>query len=212
VLRLGRVSARSQWRAGAALYAVTSAVLVAGALLSPNQVDDSLHWFPVTNAAPFVLGVIVGLRLRDGWRPRVRLRSAWLLSGLSAASVVAIRVAEAGQSTAGLVVTIMTPAFVLLIVAHAATDIAARRTIWAHPVLVYAGKVSFAFYLIHYTLITLVTVNLGRAPTTAWSALLAVVVLFCSSGAAAACLHHGIELPARRRLLTWSTRPSRRVA
>jgi peptidoglycan/LPS O-acetylase OafA/YrhL len=209
MLTLGRVSARSQWTLGAAFYTVMSVVLVAAALLSPSRVDDSLHWFPVSNTAPFVLGVIVGLRLRDGWRPRVPLATAWLVAVFAAVVAVTIRLAQAGPSSTGLVLTILTPAFVLLIAAHAAADVSGRRTIFAHPVLVYAGKVSFAFYLVHYTLITLVIVNLGHAPTTARGALLAVVLLFGLSGAAAAGLHHGIELPARRRLLRWSTGRSR---
>ena len=201
VIRLGRLDGRAQWRAAATFYVLVSAVLVGGSVLAAGRYDDPLHWFPVTNAAPFVLGVVVGLQLRAGWRPSLRPRPAWLVVLAASVVVVALRTVSVGHPTTGIVITVMTPAFVMLIAAYASSDIRGVRTVCNRSATIYAGKLSFAFYLVHFTIMTAVITTLGLAPGGKVGAVAVIMLVLVVASVVAAALHHGVELPARQWLL-----------
>jgi peptidoglycan/LPS O-acetylase OafA/YrhL len=140
---------------------------------------------PLVRGGEFLLGVVVALELREGRRLRV---AVWAPLALLVLTGLATR-------------TVTDPAAEVPIAALGALALAAAATADMRRVpgllpsraLVYAGQVSFAFYVVH----ELVIVNLRRAglhgPAGA-AAMLLVTAL------AAVALHELVERPAQRML------------
>jgi peptidoglycan/LPS O-acetylase OafA/YrhL len=200
-------SPRYQWAFAAVVTVLGQAVFVAGALLYDGRLDDPLHWHPVTNLPSFVLGVVIGLRLKQGWRPVISLRVAWAVAATAGAVVIALRIAAAGDRGTGIVVAILTPVFALLLAAHAGADLRGQSTGWAGAKVVYAGEVSFAFYLVQYIVIHGVTDRVGLKPEGLLTALAMISGLLVASWYAAVLLHERVEKPARQVLLGKARRP-----
>ena len=87
---------------------------------------------------------------------------------------------------------IMTLGYVAVLLAAVRADLAGRRSWLAHPVLMYAGTVSFAFYLVH----ELVLVNLQRHTPLSGGA--GAAVAFALACGCAVVLHHAVEEPAQQ--------------
>ena len=194
-------SPRQRWQLTAACYGSVSVILIGGSVLFGGRFDDPLHWQPLTNVPAFVIGAVIGLGLRDGWRPRVTIRQAWLVLAAVGSIVVAFRIAENGQRGTGIVVTLITPAFALLLLAYASADTEGRPTFFGSRALVYAGEVSFAFYLVHYTLMQLLTGPVGVAYDSATAAAGFAVISLILSVIVAVALHELVEKPIRSYLL-----------
>lgn len=104
---------------------------------------------PPYRALEFLLGVVVGAAMLRGWRPRVPMSLALL--------VVAVDVwlLWYGMRTNVLGMywwnQALAPAFALVLVAAAGRDLSGKRSIFRSRPLVALGEWSFAFYLIHLT-------------------------------------------------------------
>jgi peptidoglycan/LPS O-acetylase OafA/YrhL len=81
--------------------------------------------------------------------------------------------------------------FLALIVGAAVVDLDSRRGWLASRPLIYAGEVSFCFYLVHELIIVNMLSSIGRGFG-------AALLLFAISAAAAVALHHVVELPCQR--------------
>lgn len=166
-----------RWALAAAYFAACSLVVIQG----------KLGVNPVVRGGEFVLGVVVALDLREGRRLRIPLSvplALLVLAGLAGRNLTG--------STADIPVAMVTA----LVLAVAATwDLADRRGVLGHRALIYAGQVSFAFYLVH----ELVIVNLHLKAGLDGSG--GALVMLLAAAAAAVVLHELVELPAQRRLV-----------
>ncbi|MFI2202075.1 acyltransferase family protein [Streptomyces sp. NPDC020192] len=169
-----------------------------------------LYTDPLYRLGEFLVGVGLGLAMRDGWRPSVSLRGAlWLAGGAySAVGVVEValeyRIGVFGRFPVhGLPVDLASlfvePAFALLIATAAAADLSGARTVLCSRPLVRLGQWSFALYLSHHLLIdALKSVAPERRP---WpvSIGLELVILAAMIGLSGV-LYVWVERPAEARL------------
>lgn len=187
------------------------AVIVLSVLARITMVIWPTGWFaglpwPILRLNEFVLGMCLAWAFRKGWRPRLPF---WL-------PVTAIVVYFAGMVALGgvrtfaplnIVVSPYTSEVVIvlcaaLIVAAASRELRGRPGWIASRPLVALGEWSFAFYLIHATIIYTFVTFLGvQGPS--WRNLGWAVLLLILSLVAAAILHHGVEKPVEKRLRRW---------
>ncbi|MCU1601405.1 MAG: hypothetical protein JWO22_2114 [Frankiales bacterium] len=143
---------------------------------------------PLLRLGEFLLGMAMAVAAQRGRGPRVPVPVALvavLVSLLAARSLLGFPVTDYA----------LVPSYALLIWSAAKADLAGGRSLLAHPWLVYAGKVSFCFYLLHYLVLTAV----GKAHVGLPPALLALVALVVTAVIAAGCMH-AIEQPMQRRI------------
>ncbi|WP_435809246.1 acyltransferase family protein [Streptomyces longwoodensis] len=162
----------------------------------------ALDYLPLSRSLQFVLGVLAGLALKRGWRPRigqwpaVALVVAWHLVLVPWHHAVPDAVWY-GPYTASQ--WLSAPLYAALICAAARADLDGRRTGLTGGWMIRLGHWSFAWYLVHEIVIRAALHQWGkpapgRETLLAWSALLAV------SLTAAALAYVGVERPAERRL------------
>lgn len=89
-----------------------------------------------------------------------------------------------------------------LLVPAAACATGPVRALLAHPLTQWGGRISYALYLVHITILAMVLVwgvpDQAYLHRPAWIAALVLGGFLVASIAAAALLHHGVEEPARR--------------
>jgi peptidoglycan/LPS O-acetylase OafA/YrhL len=151
-----------------------------------------LEILPLTQLPIFVIGVVLALEVKDGWRPRVPL-------GVTAAVTAAgIAAAYAVPEPYWRVAPMLIP-FALIIVHAVMADLDGRPGLLTHPVLVRLGLWSYALYLCHGLVLTTVGYSLGRQVGLR-TGLLFDVVLTVTAIALSAVLHELVERPLERRL------------
>ena len=177
----------------------TAVSLVASGIfvLSSSILPDPPEFFglvayanPLVRFPEFLLGIFLSRALTHGWKPT-------LLTVVTITSACGVGLVMFHNSPAPDVW--VPPVFGLVIFGSAHRDLG-RNTWLANRRLVYAGKISFAFYLVHELTILNVRHYLGPGAGTAATALAIAVP-------AAALLHHAVEMPAQR-LITACLRPS----
>lgn len=173
--------------------ALMSAVAVAAGYTS-DYLDVWAYTLPIVRSGEFVLGILLATLVLRGWRPRLPLPLALALA--AALAVVLTRV-KLPQSVVDVVFILP---FAVVIVAAAVADIVGRKGLLRLRWLVYAGQVSFGFYLVH----ELVLLNLSPWVGTADRGLVVNVGrgvgLFTVAVACAVALHEFVEKPAQRQL------------
>jgi peptidoglycan/LPS O-acetylase OafA/YrhL len=176
VVRIGRVSRRWQWSL-AGLMLVSSALL---GLVAPLIAYHN----PLARYGEFLLGVVAGLTLRAGWRPRVPVGIAGLALAVGAAlsSVLPFPLPNA----------VMAGPFLLVLLCAVERDTRPLGGWLRSAAMVFAGEASFALYLVHETVILNLPPVL-RLPV--WAEASAVVAV---SAVAAVSLHLVVERPANR--------------
>jgi peptidoglycan/LPS O-acetylase OafA/YrhL len=181
-----RLRLRTQWMVAILLFLGATVLVVAGSL-APET--DGFALFvganPLVRIPEFILGVVAARTLQTG-----RTIPSW--SAVVAVAFCAIGLAYFHGSPAGNSWTAPAWLVLIVVVARAAAD---GRAILAQPWMVYAGKVSFAFYLVHQLTINQTFHLLGAGR---WQTALAFVV----AGGCAALLHHGVEIPAHLVIVT----------
>lgn len=172
----------------------------------PGGWTGAIPW-PVLHLYEFVLGMCLAWAIRAGWRVRIPLlvpalaMLAWFVFLLVGAAVPSLTPTKTAMSPFTLeVVTIL---FATMIASAATHDIDGKRSWLRWRPLVALGEWSFAFYLIHATIIyalleLLGHQNAGMPRTAVW-----LVVLLGASILAAWTLHRFIERPLERRLRAW---------
>jgi peptidoglycan/LPS O-acetylase OafA/YrhL len=204
-LYINRLSAMSRrWRlilavavgAVVPVMAWLSGPHLASAALAGNSDGGLWLWLlygcPLIRAAEFLLGVVLAIEVRNGFRLG---GFRWWL----AASGVTYMVA-------GIFLTSFSPAaitlvpFCAVIVAAASSDLTGRSSIFARPTFVKLGQWSFAFYLVHQLVIRVVVARLGVVVDPVVAAVLVVVTLVLALNIAGA-VHMLVETPANRALV-----------
>jgi peptidoglycan/LPS O-acetylase OafA/YrhL len=139
--------------------------------------DDVFHLLVVLRVPPyrlleFLLGIVVASAMKQGWRPRIPLSAALLLVAADVAGIWwCMREGWLGQYWWN---QMLTPAFAVLIVAAAGADLAGRRSVFRARPLVVLGDWSYAFYLIHLSVIRWLLPYTHVAPGAHWQNLLAL--------------------------------------
>ncbi|BCB78401.1 acyltransferase [Phytohabitans flavus] len=193
---LRRLQPAALYPIGLVLIALTwSMPWIAGAtVVVPEHQRWFVYVFPVTRMTEFALGIVLArLVLLNAWRgPGLRVATA-----IFVANYLAVGLAPAvTRDTAAIIV-----GTALLIPAAALADLRGDRSPWRHPVVVHLGEVSYAFFLVHLTVIvTAVELLELRGPWSLWPALGIVAALLLVSYGAAYALHRWVEVPGMRLL------------
>ncbi len=190
--RLVRIRPERLWAAAASCAVAVFCVPAVAAALPADRRYWFVYVFPPVRLLEFVLGIVMALIVRAGRLPRLPV---WPVAGLLvlAYAVTPYFPADAETSAVTLV------PFALLIAVVAAADTAGRGRFWRSRTAVWLGEISFAFYLVHQTVVldlmkALDAQNSSPAPAAAFT--LAALAL---SVALAAAMHRWLETPLMRR-------------
>lgn len=207
---LRRLSARGLWGCAAlAVLAIVAVPAIAYAWVPSTPVSaltpvsDAQFWFayifPVSRLPEFVLGAVLALLVRGGWRLRMSLPLAGLL--VAAGYALAMVVPFAYSFVAAMVVPIA-----VLIVAAASADLDGRATGFQGRRWQWLGEISFGFYLCQGVVIFHLRMLLGTDVYPLPVALVVIAGFLVATLLAGWFLHACVERPAMRR---WSRRRPR---
>ena len=192
-----RLGLRTQWAVALVLFGIATAVVVAGSL-APEAGRLALFAGanPLVRLPEFLLGVVAARTLQ-----RRRTFPTWTVVPAVAFCVAGLLLwhgSPSGNSWTA-------PVWLMLImfVARAALR---GRTVLGRPWMVYAGQVSFAFYLVHQLVIKQVFQTFGAGRPQALAA-------FVTACGLAALLHRFVERPAHRAVVArlGAARPTTRT-
>ena len=195
VLRaLRRLSARALSAVGIASIAATGVVfpLVSQRIHDPQLASWFIYIFPGTRFAEFLLGMVLGLALRNNWR--IGLHPLWPAVLLLGALIATYHVPERFGREALTVVPIA-----LLIVSVAGADLGDRASVLGAHWLIRLGEWSFAFYMVHTLWFRAAAIVLPRPTTIPVGFAIDVAVLVLSIASAGA-VYQRYEMPLERRL------------
>lgn len=192
ILVMVRLSESWRWVAALSCFVVTGIVTIA----ITRGVDQNVAYhLPFLRFSEFLLGIAGALALRDR---QLRRMNGWIVAAVVSLGLVMSNHLQHPETT---VVLSLPCLAVIMFVAH--SEVLDRRPLRVDVLqalqwrpLVYCGEVSFAFYLVHQLLIDNLTPALHLR---GWSGGMA---LFLASSVAAAVLHHAVEKPAFRWLLS----------
>lgn len=197
---LRRIRPERLWASAAVCAAAVFAVPVVAALLPAERHYWFVYIFPPVRLLEFVLGILMALVVQSGRWPRIPVWSVGVLL------VVAYAVTPYFPPDAETSAVTLIP-FALLIPAVAVADVEGKRSVWRSRSAVWLGEISFAFYLVHQSVIVDLMRGLdaqGSAPAKASALAVGALVL---SLALAGLMHRFVEVPAMRRLGHRRTRP-----
>ncbi|WP_084535374.1 acyltransferase family protein [Nocardia yamanashiensis] len=172
----------------------------------PNIPVSPSYWlsytFPASRLPEFLLGVLAArMVLEERWRS-TRLAPPLLALGLAYAATFVVPV---NYKMSALLVAPMTAVVATL----AVRDLRGIRGLNAHPRMVWLGNISYAFYLIQYPVMVIITRTLiggKRFGFAGWAGFAALSLL--ASVAAAALIYHLVDAPIMKRCAGRGTRPA----
>lgn len=163
---------------------------------------------PVFRLTEFVIGIGIARAMRLGWRPPVTPAVTYVVVAATLAAAYVFR----GHTAARFVNEAVIALFALMIAAVAARDVERRGSILRTRALVVLGEWSYAFYLVHGTVLYAVHDLLG-ARRTNWENIVWYPVMLAAAVVAAWALHALVERPVEQRLRDWwDDRRSRQAA
>lgn len=156
-------------------------VWLCGSLLTDPSVRAwALDYLPLTRTLQFLLGVVAGLAVKRGWRPRVGLwPSVALVVGWHAVLIPWSDAVPDGlwYSPYSASQLLSAPLFALLVSAAAVADAEGRRTGLGGRWAVRLGHWSFAWYLIHEIVIRICLARYGRTESLSSTVLVWLLVI-----------------------------------
>lgn len=165
---------------------------------------------PVVRLPEFVFGMALAWALRSGWTPQL----SPALGALSVVgTVVAVAVSVHVPALNGIAFfnnEFFTAAVGFAIVALASAQLRGRTSLFASRWQVKLGEWSFAFYLVHATVIY-ATLRLFGPQNFGWLNWLPMIPLLAFAILASWALHHYVERPAESRLRRWKDARDRKV-
>ena len=173
------------------LFAFAMAAICAPALDGTTR-SWALHMFPLARWAEFLAGIIVAIEVGEQRLPRIPLGAA------AAVALTAYLAISYVPYSYGVVALTFVP-FMLLIAATAQADIARRSTFLSSRAMVRLGAWSFAFYLVHAEVITVLAHLFGPTQGRIGSAVFALSA-FGATLVVTAFLHRFAERPLEARL------------
>ena len=173
-----------KWRWGLALgwWALCSIYVLHG-----GQRDFPVDYTnPLVRSSEFIVGIVAALEVRRGWRLRPWAAALIGAGALGGTAVVSKAIPSPNVP--------MAPLFFVIVVMCAQLDLSKDRGFLRARWLVYAGEVSYCFYLVQLVVI----LNLRSSVGTGQGAALALLAVTCAS---AVVIHHVIERPCQRLIL-----------
>jgi peptidoglycan/LPS O-acetylase OafA/YrhL len=168
-----------------------------------------LPW-PILRVNEFILGMMLAWAFRQGWRPRLHplAPTAGIIAYFGA--LLLLERTSVGETSAYAFAANQTPAvmtvlFGLLIVSTSGRELSGGARLMRWRPLVILGEWSFAFYLIHGTIVYTAVTIFGRQPVR-WLNLGWFAVVLLLAIAAGGALHVWIERPVESRLRAWEQR------
>ncbi|MGH9307616.1 MAG: acyltransferase family protein [Acidimicrobiales bacterium] len=152
----------------------------------------ALYFFPPVRLLEFAIGMLLAAEVADGQGIRVKLGPASMLA-------LGAYVADSWAPTTFQPVAVTLLPFMALIVAAARSDVAATPSWLRSRSLVRLGVWSFAIYMVHWPVLTLVSHQVTGRVGTLGGVVLGLVSLAITV-AAAAGLYRWVEHPLERRL------------
>ncbi len=166
---------------------------------------------PVTRLPEFLLGMSLAWAVRSGWRPKVH-PAVGILSLIGACVIIAGPQLRPGtwvlEALAPFSNEIFTLATGVTIVAFALNSLRGRKSIFETTLQVRLGTWSFAFYLMHATMIYL-ALRIFGLQTPSWRNLLWHLVILAIDVLLAWMLYRLIEHPIEGRMRKWKDRRDR---
>lgn len=214
---IARVALRGRVKLGAALTALfLVTVPIVASLLFGSAAGDFLYAHPAYRIGEFVLGILIAVAVRDGFRPRLRMPIAVLIAAasyflaLGTGFVAVVAGGLPGELLRPLVAFITIPGSIALIFAALASDLGARRStlLRSRPVII-LGEASFALYLVHHLVMDVGVAVLG-APESLRVATLLFAVFAIASVLLSVALFRWLERPLERVLRRRFGAPRRR--
>jgi peptidoglycan/LPS O-acetylase OafA/YrhL len=174
-----------RWMLGGVWFSLTALATIYGAY-HPATWSLLGFTFPLVRTGEFVIGVVAAVEIRRGWRlPRF---AAFLIIAGSIALVLKV------SQVVPIPDIELDPLFLSVIVLAAQSDIANRRGPLRLRPFVYAGEVSYAFYLVHQFVLLHLASDLGDGKKIALLSLVTAAIF-------AIALHHVVERPMQRLIL-----------
>lgn len=155
---------RLWWYAGVVVGGMLLLPLVAGVLPQEPKLEPGnmplmqfwlVYWWAFARLLDFLFGILLARIVMTGQRIPVSLGTALVLA------VVAYVIAPYAPLTYRLVAVTVVP-LGLVIAAGAVADSRRRSTPFAHRRMVWLGEISYAFYLVHWLVLTLGVHLLGK--------------------------------------------------
>ncbi|MBL3699724.1 acyltransferase [Leucobacter luti] len=166
---------------------------------------------PITRVPEFLLGMALAWAMRSGWRPSVHPLVGIVALGLVVGAIVLSPVLPGLTTFGAFGNEVFTVAVGLAIVALASHALRGRRSLFEARWQVKLGEWSFAFYLVHATVIYLALRIFGFQDAS-WRNLLWFGLILAIDLVLAWALHAGIERPVERRMRKWKDARDRRAA
>jgi peptidoglycan/LPS O-acetylase OafA/YrhL len=189
----------------AAIVVVCAFTYRASAILLPGSVLATLPT-PIVRVSEFILGMALAWAIRSGWRLRISP-----IVGIGSMVAVVIAIVVVSHRGAGIPIIEYIPAFgnelftvacAIAIVALAQRTLAGKRSWFESRLQVTLGEWSFAFYLVHATLIYVALRVFGLQDPSWWN-ILWFFALFAVDLTAAWALHTFVERPFEKRMRRW---------
>lgn len=187
IVLLRRLSMGMRWAIAAAWFAAALTFSLASEHL-PYRLAIMADASPLVRFNEFLLGVVAAMALANGWRPRIHM---WWAVLAGAGSLVLCLLLPIPRVAAN---QLMVPAFLAMILAAVRSDVDHRLGILNRRWLVWAGEVSFTFYLVHELVMLNVRSWLG------FDGLQMAVIVAVVAATCAIVLHRVVEQPFRSRL------------
>ncbi|CAM2956439.1 acyltransferase [Actinomyces slackii] len=168
----------------------------AGRALILMGFEEWPYYLPAIRSAEFIIGIVLAELFRRGRLSR-RIPVWPCVVACLVSYGAALAVYRMGVTMQMMPAIITAPAICLLVVAAAQADARGQGGLLTSPLLEHAGKVSFAVYLVHALVLTVVPPLLPEPATLAWQ-LAGLAVVLVVTWACAEALHRGVELPAQR--------------
>jgi peptidoglycan/LPS O-acetylase OafA/YrhL len=175
----------------------SSMVAVAAFTASTTGVGSYFFHLPMVRLSDFLMGMLSCVAMRQGWRPRPGVGG--LVGMLGAAYAILWWLQHetlTGTDRQWLFSAILAAPFAVLICACAARDLDGRPVALASRAWVRMGRWSFALYLVHGPVLSILRDPLLVA--SGWDAGLTIASVIVVSVAAAVVLHETIEAPMER--------------
>jgi peptidoglycan/LPS O-acetylase OafA/YrhL len=167
---------------------------------------------PLEHLPEFIVGMAVAWAFVKGWRPRFPVWLAWILFGvviawLTVAPGLQIRVfSRLAASFSNELATVVCAVLILAIVSG---TLRGQRSWLAHRWMVRLGNWSYAFYLVHATVIYAVLNIIGEPRGAGGSNLIWGAGIFIVALAVSAAIHYWVEAPVERSIRGWKDRRDR---
>jgi peptidoglycan/LPS O-acetylase OafA/YrhL len=175
-----------------------------GLVHDPHSSPPTLVWlqqiFPPVRLCEFIVGIAVGLELKRGTLPKIRL-------DLAAFAFVAFYLLSAWGPMQWLISSLFIPFITLGVIAGAQRNLAGDPTIWGSRRLVMLGDRAYAFYLLHQLIIRVwARADASQVRVSGINGVFWLVVLLAVAVALASLLFRCVEVPFEKRLRGSSSR------